>query len=711
MNNQMNNYMNNQMNYQMNNQMNYQMNNYMNNYMNNFMNNQMNNYMNNFMNNQMNNYMNNQMNYQMNNQMNNYMNNQMNYQMNNQMNNNQNNISLNYHSQNNILTLNPTNSKNLNNPNIEANINDDNIKRNNPIIGAKLYPKNSDISSNINYYEYPEITFTDKEEGESKVILLIGQTGTGKTTFINAMINIYLGITIDDDFRYLMPKKKNIENNQREINENNSKNTVLSDTKEITVYNIRPKNGLNFPPLKIVDTPGFGDTVGREEDEKHFEKFKNSFIKKLITINCICYFVKSADCRLDDTQKYIFNCLMKLFDKNVNKNFMVGVTSFFPSQDDEKPNVINIFIRNDFYFKNILNSENKPREEILKSYWYFASDNYIISDNKIKRTEIQKLKWNYTENEIKKFIEYKIKKLQAVTVKESGEILNIRYELKVENEGLCWKISQLFREKELYEFNKNEINNCKNDLEEQELLIQRHTDKKREINEENLDYKAKLRKHLRKYFVPRKEPTDDLNTLCTICQNICHAHCECYFTDLSIWFCHNINFIGTCKICGHKKVSHLKEKFQYSQEEKIEVRDNNNSLELLNTYKNYEENNNYINMINNVEDSINIKISAIKNEKVNLENENKEYEEKILTIKVEIIKAFNRIKNNLAYLRINALKEEFLTLDEYIEKSFEKESSQKKEFFSELLRTYNKLIELNIDFPNLSNQQFKELKI
>ena len=52
--------------------------------------------------------------------------------------------------------------------------------------------------------------------------MIIGQTGQGKTTFINALINIYLGITINDNFRYLLVQNEN-------------KNQLESITKEITV--------------------------------------------------------------------------------------------------------------------------------------------------------------------------------------------------------------------------------------------------------------------------------------------------------------------------------------------------------------------------------------------------------------------------------------------------------------------------------------------
>ena len=70
------------------------------------------------------------------------------------------------------------------------------------------------------------------------------------------MVNIYLGITFNDKFRYLLVKNEN-------------KSQLNSQTEDITIYRIKPKKGLNFPPLIIIDTPGFGDTGGEKEDKKH----------------------------------------------------------------------------------------------------------------------------------------------------------------------------------------------------------------------------------------------------------------------------------------------------------------------------------------------------------------------------------------------------------------------------------------------------------
>jgi energy-coupling factor transporter ATP-binding protein EcfA2 len=257
----------------------------------------------------------------------------------------------------------------------------------------------------IKYYLYPEIDFTKEELNNSKVLLIIGQTGHGKTTFINALINIYLGITINDNFRYLLVQ--------------NEKNDQLkSITKEITVYKIRSKEGLNFPPLIIIDTPGFGDTGGEKEDKLNLEKFKTFFeSKKINYINCILYMIIGAYARFGENDKIIINHLLDLFSKNLKENFVVGVTNYIQENKNDIPNIIkSLSNENHFYYQNVLKSDNYSREQVINENWYFSSDNKIISDNNIERNEKNKEKWKYTEMQIKNFIESKIKILEKKNI-------------------------------------------------------------------------------------------------------------------------------------------------------------------------------------------------------------------------------------------------------------------------------------------------------
>ena len=91
-----------------------------------------------------------------------------------------------------------------------------------------------------------------------KTILLMGATGSGKTTMINAMINYVLGVEWEDPYRFLL------------VNEElQGASQAFSQTREITAYDIHYRYGFRIPfSLTIVDTPGFGDTEGIERDKE-----------------------------------------------------------------------------------------------------------------------------------------------------------------------------------------------------------------------------------------------------------------------------------------------------------------------------------------------------------------------------------------------------------------------------------------------------------
>ena len=690
----------------------------MNNMMMNNMNNQM---MMNNMNNpmMMNNMMMNNMNYPM--MMNNMMMNNMNYPM---MMNNMNNMNypMMMNNMNNMPVMNQIRPTIYNN-NVDNTLNS-------PLNGATIISENQ--RTNCKYFQYPlDITFTNEEEKKSKVILVIGQTGSGKTSFINALVNIYSGITIYDNFRYL-------------INSSILSDGPDSQTKEIAIYNIKPREGLNYPPIKIIDTPGFGDTGGDKEDENHFKEFKKCFNDKIPVINCIFYIAKATDVRWGDKENKIFNCLMELFGEDVNRNFVIGVTNFYPSSEYEEPSFISIFknscVREDnrkaqesfsFYYDKILKRKNMTKDEIFQTYWYFASDNKIIFNYNIKRNEREKEKWNYTENEIKNLIELKIKQLKAVPILKSKEVLNLRDQIKVENECLFNKLEILKQLKEVYEFNKTEIEILKERIEEQSNIIKKHKEEKKKINKDikknKEELKLKLKPYQKKIIKKRKIYSENQNILCECenndlnnwnfdsCPKVCHKNCDCIFSStIHKWFCHIFDWEGNCKNCGHSISTHVKENNTYEQYEKIEIIDRINALKIIDEYKIVKKDNeDYIIMINNVEDNINNLINHLKNEKIIYENKNNKYEEDLLLVEIEGIKILNKINENLIILKEKALLKKNTELDEYVNNFIKNEKSEKKQqFIQESLKKY-KILEkekININNDELLIQEYKKLK-
>ena len=213
-----------------------------------------------------------------------------------------------------------------------------------PIEGSSfIYEKN-----NLNIYLYKGDTLTKEEVERAIVLMVVGQTGCGKTTLLNAFANYLFGIKYEDDFRY------NI------IYENFGKSQSKSQTSEVTIYNIKCQDGTI---IQIIDTPGFGDTDGIKKDIEITQKIRQTFIDKLNSITCICFVAQSCNARLSANQKYIFNCILDLFGDDVKSNFTCMLTFC----DGAKPVILDSLQSKEFMFHEIIPYIENP--------WFYKFNN------------------------------------------------------------------------------------------------------------------------------------------------------------------------------------------------------------------------------------------------------------------------------------------------------------------------------------------------
>ena len=91
-------------------------------------------------------------------------------------------------------------------------------------------------------YVIPTIT---KEEikGNWKTIMVIGETGSGKSTTLNSMVNYLWNVSLDDHYRWVLIPPPADKSEQRK-----------SVTSDVTSYHFKPPK-LNYG-LTVVDTPG-----------------------------------------------------------------------------------------------------------------------------------------------------------------------------------------------------------------------------------------------------------------------------------------------------------------------------------------------------------------------------------------------------------------------------------------------------------------------
>ncbi|KAJ3594721.1 hypothetical protein NHX12_004028 [Muraenolepis orangiensis] len=151
----------------------------------------------------------------------------------------------------------------------------------------------------------------------NRTIMMLGATGSGKSTLVNGMINYILGVEWEDNFRFKL------------VNENTAQSQAHSQTSEVTVYKLNYREGFKIDySLTIVDTPGFGDTRGIERDRMIIGQLENLFKAPLgvSSIDAICFVAQASLARLTATQKYVFDSVLSIFGNNVADNIRILVT-------------------------------------------------------------------------------------------------------------------------------------------------------------------------------------------------------------------------------------------------------------------------------------------------------------------------------------------------------------------------------------------------
>ncbi|CAF3323142.1 unnamed protein product [Rotaria socialis] len=172
-------------------------------------------------------------------------------------------------------------------------------------------------------------------------ILLLGETGVGKSTFINAFANYLTFETLDEaetdkpfvlmPVSFLITTGDNFEEHTVEFggltdssNEDFS-HAGQSVTQRCKSYTFQMGDTYQTE-LRIIDTPGFGDTRGSEQDDMNMQHILE-YINNLTHINAICFLLKPNSTKLNI---FFLSCLTQLFsllDSNALNNIIFCFTS------------------------------------------------------------------------------------------------------------------------------------------------------------------------------------------------------------------------------------------------------------------------------------------------------------------------------------------------------------------------------------------------
>ncbi|XP_044189076.1 uncharacterized protein LOC122968142 [Thunnus albacares] len=372
-------------------------------------------------------------------------------------------------------------------------------------------------------------TLTRKTVGEknlnkkNKTILLVGETRTGKSTLINALVNYTMGVKFEDNIWF-------------EIVEDEKRSQSESQTSDVIVYQIFGFEDKTLPfSLTIIDTPGYRDTREIEQDDITSQRLLDLFrsVDGVHEIDAVGLVMKATENRVSDRQKYIFDSVTSLFGKDIEKNVVALITNSNGITPEDALKALEA--------ANIKCAKNEKNQPV-----HFLFNNCQTTP----RTEETKVAlenaWRVTETGMKRFTDFleKSKHQQLIT---TVEVLNARIRITACIQNLQDRIKRI-------ELKQNEIQQTEKALKKHEQEMKKNEEFTVEVDE----------------VYKKKEPIDGGMWLffyggavtCSICKENCH-HPGCTMA----WYPEHCEVMKDrrCTVCTEKcpAEDHVKEKWIY----------------------------------------------------------------------------------------------------------------------------------------------------
>ncbi|CAF4338717.1 unnamed protein product [Rotaria sp. Silwood2] len=190
----------------------------------------------------------------------------------------------------------------------------------------------ADISKNI---RYPDSSGPVTEKYIN--VLLLGESGVGKSTFTNALVN-YITFESFQMARSAKPVVVMPVSFMMTVGDQFDEKIITFGDEDFNEDHYHPGQSVTqhcrsyvFPigtrtKIRIIDTPGMGDTCDLTQDDLNLQHII-SFISNLPHLNAICILLKPNESRLNIILRSYFDRLLKFLGENARHNIIFCFTN------------------------------------------------------------------------------------------------------------------------------------------------------------------------------------------------------------------------------------------------------------------------------------------------------------------------------------------------------------------------------------------------